>query len=141
MSSYPIAKTDFRLMGEDTPILLLLGAQDGSGTPQAVVPGTLRQLAAALAPLMLLEAVKAEVAKITPERGDLMVLTASAEWMRQNGELLSRFWSDQFPGVALMTLVDGATIENLTPDQHGLRALAEQLRPVLAELDAKETGR
>lgn len=138
VNACPSAETIARLDPE-TPIALVLGG--GRDEPISFIPGTLRQLAAALTPLMATEAVKIEIAKLQPECGDLVVLTCGQDWLQDHGTTLSRFWDDMFPGRALITLANGASIQTLTPDPAGLRKLAHALRPVLDELEAEEASR
>ena len=138
VNACPSAET-IALLDPETPIALVLGGQRND--PISFVPGTLRQLARALAPLMVVEAVRVELAKLRPECGDLVVLTCGQDWLQHHGATLSRFWDDMFPGRALMTLANGASVQTLTPDRDGLRNLARALRPVLDELEAEEASR
>lgn len=113
--------------------------REGQTNVARLNPDTLHELAAALAPLIAMEAVKVEVARITPEAGDLVAFRPASPLSAELSRELSAWWHRMFPDVAMVALEPGSELVAMRPEGASLRALAEALRPVLRELD-REMG-
>ena len=133
MNLSPMAKTSIGLLNPDMPISLVLGGKPDD--PIAFVPGTLRELAAVLAPLMAQEKVAAEVANITPRPGDLVVIRLGVEPTPALRREATDWWNQIFPRVPMVMLGPDSDVTTMRPQGASLRALAEALRPVLREMD------